>query len=134
MSESVKPSSTIDETMSKFDAYIGHLKEHVTEVPVKTKKYDPNCWCCQVELKRIHKRSDNLPVVELSDKAQATVSFTSLLCHLQMHTECVQYYCMKSELIEFRCTCSCHNRPTKSTRIPRVRSRVIRKKGNTLRV
>jgi len=89
------------------------VKEHVSEVPVRIKKYDPNCRGCQMELSRIHKRSDNLPGVQLNDKAHAFVSFTSLLCHLQMHKECVQDYCMKSELIEFRCICSYHNKPTR---------------------
>lgn len=106
-------SEAVEKGLAPLREYITHVKEHVSEVPVRTKKYDPNCKGCQMELQRIHKKSDNLPSVKLSDKALASVSFTSLLCHLQMHTECVQYYCMKSELIEFRCTCSCHDKAIK---------------------
>jgi hypothetical protein len=116
MSESVKPTPTFEETMAKLDKlrnYFLHLKDHVCEVPVRTKKYDPNCVDCQMELQRIHKKSGNLPGVELDGGALASVSFTSLLCHLQMHEECLQYYAMKVASVEFRCTCSCHNKPIK---------------------
>jgi len=120
MSESTKSTETTNDSLASLKSYFHHLREHVSEVPIRTKIFDPKCESCQRELKRIHKKSDNLPGIELNGKAQASVSFTSLLCHLQMHEECVQYYGMKNELVEFRCVCSCHDKPIKKQARKRI--------------
>jgi hypothetical protein len=113
VSELNKPSATIDESLARLDAYITHMKEHVSEVPVRTKKYDPNCKGCQMELNRIVKKSDNSPGVQLKSDPMASVNYITVLCYLKMHNECVQDYVMESELVKFRCTCECHKKPVK---------------------
>lgn len=77
-----------------------------------------------MELGRIHKLSDQLLGVDLKGKALATVAFTTVLCHLQMHDECSKNYAMEIELVEFRCTCKCHDKqPKREGKLRKDRSR-----------
>jgi hypothetical protein len=113
MSESIKSDDSFEQSMAtlkRITNLIKHDKEHVTLAPVRTKLYDPHCEGCKRELSRIHKLSDNLPAVNLGEKAHVTISFVTLLCHLQMHNECAKDYVMQTDLIELHCSCPCHEK------------------------
>ena len=108
-----KPTLTHEGSKKILDdvhSLLHHCNNHVYKLSVKTVQFEQTCEWCQLELKRMMKKSDNPVPVALDGKPVAAVSMTTVLCALGMHQECGRDYVLTQQFITIHCLCQCHNK------------------------
>lgn len=103
-------------TIERATRIFNHYIEHVVDVQAKIKKFDKDCEMCEIELRRIAKKSDEEPEGKLIGEPQSIISHTTILCFLGEHNECCRYYVIEKEQIKIECLCNCHTNYRKSKR------------------